>query len=215
MKPFLLFDFDGTIADSLHLGWKIANIIAPHFGHDAFSEEEFEHFRSLPITRILKELHVPLYKLPLAIKMALSEYRHLVHELEPCKGIIGMLEQLKNMQIPMALLSSNTGENLNLFLKRLQIEAFEWVEGTSGILRKQHRIKQQIKKHKLDPKQVIYVGDETRDIDAAKKCGLKVIAVTWGFHTVEYLSSHNPDYLVHHPDEIVEIARLQSIAYSG
>jgi len=200
VKPFLLFDFDGTIADSIHLGWKIANIIAPKFGH-----EKFEHFRSLTLPKLLKELHIPIYKLPLAIRLALAEYRHLINELEPCVGIVPMLAQLTEMQIPMALLSSNTGENLSLFLKRLEIDAFLWVDGTSGILRKQHRIKQQIKKHKLNPKQVIYIGDETRDIDAAKHCGLKVIAVTWGFHTPELLISHNPDYLVNSPDEIVKI----------
>ncbi|PKN73825.1 MAG: hypothetical protein CVU50_01165 [Candidatus Cloacimonetes bacterium HGW-Cloacimonetes-3] len=205
MKPFLLFDFDGTIADSIHLGWKIANIIAPKFGHEKFSPEQFEHFRSLTLPKLLKELHIPIYKLPLAIRLALAEYRHLINELEPCVGIVPMLAQLTEMQIPMALLSSNTGENLSLFLKRLEIDAFLWVDGTSGILRKQHRIKQQIKKHKLNPKQVIYIGDETRDIDAAKHCGLKVIAVTWGFHTPELLISHNPDYLVNSPDEIVKI----------
>jgi phosphoglycolate phosphatase len=210
VKPFLLFDFDGTIADSIHLGWKIANIIAPQFGRIEFTIEEFERFRSLSMHKILKELHIPLYKIPKVIAMALVEYRHLVHELEPCKGVVPMLKTLTDMHVPMALLSSNTGENLSLFLKRVQIDAFNWVEGTSGILKKQHRIKQQIKKHRLNPKDVIYVGDETRDIDAARKCGLKVIAVTWGFHTAELLSSHDPDYLVNTPDEIVKIVSLLS-----
>lgn len=205
MKPFLLFDFDGTIADSISLGWRIANLLAPKFGHAPFTAEDFGNFRSQPMHKVLKELHIPLYKLPHAITLALNEYRHLVHELEPCEGIIPMLAELKNRQIPMALLSSNTGENLQIFLKRLQIEAFQWVEGTAGILKKSRRIKIQLKKHKLNPRDVIYIGDETRDIDAAHKCGIQVIAVSWGFHTVELLASHNPDFLVSHPSEIVRI----------
>jgi len=205
VKPFLLFDFDGTIADSIHIGWKIANILAPEFGHKEFSQVDFELFRSQQIHKIFKALHIPIYKIPKAISMALAEYRHLVHELEPCEGIVPMLNTLSEMHIPMALLSSNTRENLSLFLQRLQINAFDWVEGTAGILKKQHRIKMQIKKHRLNPKDIIYIGDETRDIDAAKKCGIKVIAVTWGFHTAALLSSHHPDYLVNKPDEIVEI----------
>ncbi|MDD2229119.1 MAG: HAD-IA family hydrolase [Candidatus Cloacimonetes bacterium] len=205
MKPFLLFDFDGTIADSINIGWKIANILAPEFGHKEFSQEDFELFRSLQIHKIFQALRIPIYKIPKAISMALVEYQHLVHELEPCEDIVPMLNTLSAMHIPMALLSSNTRENLSLFLQRLQIDAFDWVEGTSGILKKQHRIKKQIKKHNLNPKDVIYIGDETRDIDAAKNCGLKVIAVTWGFHTAELLSSHDPDYLVNSPDEIVRI----------
>ncbi len=207
MKPFLLFDFDGTIADSIHLGWKIANQMAPKFGHAEFTDEDFQRFRSMPMRKVLKELHIPLHKIPHAIAMALVEYKHFAHELEPCRGIIPMLNQLSDMQIPMALLSSNSKENLYMFLWRMQITSFQWVEGTSGVLNKKLRIKQQIKKHKLDPRNVIYLGDETRDIDAAKKCGLRVIAVTWGFHTAELLSSHDPDYLVNSPDEIVKIVQ--------
>lgn len=206
MKPFLLFDFDGTIADSIHMIMQIGNQLAPKFGLSPFNDEDFTHFRSLPFHKIMKELHIPLYKVPQAISLALMEYRHLVHELEPCAGICHMLKALCNLQVPMAMLSSNTNENLQLFLQRLQIDAFSWVEGTSGILKKSHRIKQQLKKHKLDPKQVIYIGDETRDIDAARKCGMRVIAVTWGFHSAELLSSHEPDYLVDSPSEIVKIA---------
>ncbi|MDY0152009.1 MAG: HAD-IA family hydrolase, partial [Candidatus Cloacimonas sp.] len=184
---------------------QIANQVAPKFGLSQFTQDDFNHFRTLPIHKIMKELHFPLYKVPHAISLALMEYRHLVNVLEPCAGICPMLKALCDLQVPMAMLSSNTNENLQLFLQRLQIDAFLWVEGTSGILKKSHRIKQQLNKHKLDPKQVIYVGDETRDIDAARKCGMRVIAVTWGFHNTELLSSHEPDYLVNSPAEIVKI----------
>ena len=205
MTPFLLFDFDGTIADSISLGWKIANVLAPQFGHEPFTAEDFAKFRSQPLHRVLKELKIPFYKIPHAITLALAEYRHLASELEPCKGILPMLATLQELKVPMALLSSNTGENLQLFLARLQIDAFDWVEGTAGVLKKTHRIKQQLKKHNLNPHNVIYIGDETRDIDAAQKCGMRVIAVTWGFHTTELLCKHNPDYLVNTPAEIVQI----------
>ncbi|MDD4310485.1 MAG: HAD-IA family hydrolase [Candidatus Cloacimonetes bacterium] len=210
MKPFLLFDFDGTIADSIQLGWKIANLLAPKFGHKPFTMEDFYRFRSLPVHTVLKELKIPFYKIPMAISKALVEYRHLAQDLEPCQGIVPMLDTLKSEGFSLALLSSNTGENLNMFLQRMQIDAFDWVEGTSGILKKNHRIMQQLKKHSLDPKQVIYIGDETRDIDAAHKCGLKIIAVTWGFHTADLLRSHNPEFLVDTPEQIVQIVRKQT-----
>jgi len=207
LKSFLLFDFDGSIADSMHLGQKIANLIAPEFGLKAFSEEDFKRFRSLPMHKVIKELRIPFYKIPRVMSRALIEYRHFLPELEPCEGIVEMLKTLFDMRIPVALLSSNTGENVQMFLSRHSIDNFMWVEGTSGILKKAHRIKQQLKKHQLDAKNVIYIGDETRDIDAAHTCGLKVIAVTWGFHTADLLCSHNPDYLVEKPEEIVQIVK--------
>jgi phosphoglycolate phosphatase-like HAD superfamily hydrolase len=93
-------------------------------------------------------------------------------------------------------LSSNNNDNLSFFLQRYNIDAFNWVEGTSGILKKANRICQQLKRHGLKPSEVVYIGDEVRDIEAARKCGIKMIAVSWGFHTTDLLCSHNPDYLV-------------------
>lgn len=205
MKPFLLFDFDGTIADSIHLGTKIANRLAPLYGHKGFTNEDFNRFRSIPLPKVIKELGIPFYKFPGVISKALVEYHHLIHELEPYPKIPHMLETLSQMEIPMALLSSNSNENLFYFLNNHKITAFRWVEGTSGILKKHKRILRQLKKHGLRPSDVIYVGDEVRDIVAARKCKLKVIAVCWGFHTPELLSEHHPDYLAADPDEIIRI----------
>jgi HAD superfamily hydrolase (TIGR01549 family) len=211
VKPFLLFDFDGTLADSIELGLNIANKLAPRFGIDELSKEDFERIRSMTIPKALKMLKIPFYKLPKAIPYALLEYRHLIHELHPFDGIHDMLQELKTMGCRMALLSSNSKENLNHFLDQYDLNFFEWVEGTSGILKKHSSIRKQLKKHKLEPKNVIYVGDEIRDVIAAHKCGLRIIAVSWGFHTVDLLSSENPDFLVDNPEQIVQLMRYNNL----
>ena len=205
MKPFLLFDFDGTIADSLQLGLKIANNLAPQFGYPPFTENDIQHFRSLTWHKIAREMQIPFYKIPKIVTIAFKEYKRLISELEPCAGIVEMINELALKEIPMALLSSNTVENVHLFLTNHKIDSFLWIEGTSGILNKAKDIKKRLKKHKISTNEVIYIGDEIRDIEAAHNCGLKVIAVTWGFHTAEFLASYKPDYLVNEPKEIVEI----------
>jgi len=201
----LLFDFDGTIADSIRLGIRIANNIAPKFGYEPFSEKDLKRFQSLTWRNIISELHLPLYKIPKLISIGLSEYRHLISEVEPCEGILEMLNNLSERGIPMALLSSNTDENVKLFLDKYNIDTFKWVEGTAGTLHKAKHIKYQLRKHKLKPHKVIYVGDEIRDIQAAHKCAMKIISVTWGFHSPEFLLHYNPDFLVNNPNEIVEL----------
>jgi phosphoglycolate phosphatase len=206
-KPFLLFDFDGTIADSIHLGLKIANSLAPEFGINQLSDEEFAIVRTMSIPKALKWLKIPLRKLPKAIPHALAEYRHLIHELEPYPGIHEMLDELTALGCRVALLSSNSRENVQHFLEQHQLHHFDWVEGTSGILKKHSSIRKQIKKHKLRKDEVIYVGDEIRDIIAAHKCGLKIVSVSWGFHTTDLLAGQNPDYLVDKPSQIVDVVR--------
>jgi phosphoglycolate phosphatase len=211
MKPFLLFDFDGTIADSIQLGIKIANNLAPQFGYPPFTENDIQHFRSLTWHKIAREMQIPFYKIPKIVTIAFKEYKRLISELEPCAGIVEMLNELALKEIPMALLSSNTVENVHLFLTNHKIDSFLWIEGTSGILNKAKDIKKRLKKHKISINEVIYIGDEIRDIEAAHNCGLKVIAVTWGFHTAEFLASYKPDYLVNEPKEIIEIVNRLTV----
>jgi len=213
VKPFILFDFDGTLADSIGLGLEIANKLAPRFGIEPLSKEVFDLVRTMSIPKALKTLKIPFYKVPKAISLALVEYRHLIHELHPFEGIHEMLAELKNLGFRMALLSSNSKENLDHFIHQHDLGYFDWVEGTSGILKKHSSIRKQLKKHNLRTENVIYVGDEIRDIIAAHKCGLKIISVSWGFHTVELLSSKNPDYLVDKPSQIVQL--LSSIPEFG
>jgi len=207
MKPFLLFDFDGTIADSIGLGLQIANTLAPQFGIAPLSKEDFDRVRSMSIPKAMKTLNMPFYKLPKAIPLALAEYHRLIHDLLPFEGIHDMLQDLQNMGCKMALLSSNTKENVKHFVDQHDLDFFEWVEGTSGILKKHSSIRKQLKKHKLKADNVIYVGDEIRDVIAAHKCGLRIISVSWGFHTVALLSSQNPDYLVETPTQIVQLVK--------
>ncbi len=214
-RPFLLFDFDGTLADSINMGLRIANNLAPEFGIEPLTEEQFAQARTMSIPKALKMFKIPLYKVPKAITMALAEYRHVIHELEPFAGIPEMLKELKELGCHMALLSSNTGENVRHFLDQHELDYFDWVEGTSGILKKHSSIRKQIKKHKLDKRNVIYVGDEIRDIIAAKKSSIRIISVSWGFHDVALLKRHDPDYLVEKPQEIVELIKALAISRKG
>ena len=57
----------------------------------------------------------------------------------------------------------------------------------------------------LKNKEIVYVADETRDIEAAKKAKVRIISVTWGFNSREILKKQNPDFLVDRPEEILRI----------
>ena len=50
--------------------------------------------------------------------------------------------------------------------------------------------------------EIIYVGDEMRDIEASKKVGIPVIAVSWGLNKREALESFKPDQMAHSPKDL-------------
>jgi phosphoglycolate phosphatase len=46
------------------------------------------------------------------------------------------------------------------------------------------------------------VGDETRDIDAAREAGVQCAAVTWGIHSRQVLQKHAPAAIIDKPEEL-------------
>lgn len=207
MKPWLIFDFDGTVANSIEKIRDLINELAPRYGFAQISPEKFAAMRDLPLTRAVRVTHLPFYKLGSAIAVILSEYRKIIPDLEPCAGIVPVLNEINGMGVSLALMSSNRTDNLEAWLKHNNIGCFDWVEGTGGILKKHDNILSQIRKHRMDADKVLYVGDEARDIKAARKSKVRIVSVAWGLHSAGHLQSLKPDFLVHEPQELIAIAR--------
>ena len=202
-KPlYLLFDFDGTIADSFLLGLSIVNELSARYGFPAFTQETLNEWRGLPALTILKNLHIPFYKLPLFIHDIKKSMHAKLSELRPIEGIQAVLHDFKARNIPMALLTSNSQDNVIPFLDKYDINVFDWLDCDVGLFTKALHIRKQVHKRDLAAFNCIYIGDETRDISAARESSIPVISVCWGLHPKSLLAKHHPDYLIDTPDEL-------------
>jgi phosphoglycolate phosphatase-like HAD superfamily hydrolase len=72
---------------------------------------------------------------------------------------------------------------------------------------KESKMRKIIKKDKLELEDVLYVGDEIRDIHAAKNTGIDIASVAWGYNTVESLKKHKPEYIIYEPFELIDICK--------
>ena len=61
-----------------------------------------------------------------------------------------------------------------------------------------------IEKNKLNYSETYYVGDEVRDIKAAKKAGIYSIGVTWGYNGKTIMDKENPDLVADKPQDIIK-----------
>ena len=202
-KRTIVFDFDGTIANTLDIGIDIYNKeIAPKFKLKRVTKEEVAYLRKEKSQRgILKRYKVPFFKLPfivLNIRRALSKR---MNEVEPQKDIIKLIKILKAKGYSLGILSSNSKSNIKIFLKNYELsQCFNFIVTSKNIFSK-HRAMNRI----IQKQEFIYVGDEIRDIQASKRVDVVSIAVTWGFNKKDALEKQNPDYIIDRPFQILDI----------
>jgi len=129
-----------------------------------------------------------------------------VDQIDLFPGIYELMEYLHNKGIAITVLSINHRNNIEEFLKQHNMLGFVSDILTSNvILGKQATLQKLLKGQKLNRNEVIYVGDETRDILVCQKVGVPIIAVTWGFNSAEGLLPHNPNYVATDINDLYKI----------
>lgn len=207
-KPLLIFDFDGTLANTLETGVGIYNEMAGDYNLPTVTMAEVKELRSLN-TRALLD-HLGISRL-LAVKLG-ARMRKVLHdrmnEVEMIKGVESAIHDLAKGGYRLGILTSNSADNVRIFLGRFGLaEHFSFIEAGVSLFGKSHRIANVLKKERVDASEVIYVGDETRDIEAARKSHVAGLAVCWGTNGREAMLTEGPDYCIDHPSELIRCAQ--------
>ena len=205
MIKHVIFDFDGTIVDSRYLAVELLNELAEKYHFRKIRDTEFEKLRNLSITERCKALHVPLYLIPLVVAELVLKYQKSVNSLPTYTGVKDIISRLKEKGFKLSIISSNSTENIRLFLKKNHINNFDSIYSSSFITGKEGAIMTFLRKHNLKRDDVVYIGDECRDIIACKKNNVKIIAVSWGYDSIELLTREKPDYIAKNPRELYNL----------
>lgn len=201
---YIIFDFDGTIANSMPLVVDIARMLLPNVD---LSDERIEHVRNVPPKQAIKEAHVPYVKIPGLLVKGKRLLSKRLDEIQIAKNLDKVIKQLHEEGYKLYVVSSNSETNIRLFLDKYNIKHyFTAIYGNVGLFSKSQTLRKVIRWQKLQPKECLYVGDEARDIEAAKKVHIHIAAVTWGFSGKKILKSYKPDFLVSDPAELLKIA---------
>lgn len=204
----LIFDFDGTIAETLGAIVRILNQLAPQFGYRPVNAEALASLQNLNTQQIIQQSEMASYKVPFLIRRLQTELNQEIDQLELIEGMETTLRSLHAQNYCLGIVTSNSAKNVHRFLQHHNIdELFRFIYTGTRILGKSRMLRKAIRREALDQTQVVYVGDETRDIEAAHAVGLKVAAVTWGFNSRRSLEAHHPDFLLTHPSDLMQITR--------
>jgi len=202
MVRTIIFDFDGTIADTLQSSITAINSLANKYGFRKVTKEEV---RSEGTQEIIKDRHISLFKLPKLLKDYTTLVQKQITSQHPIDQMPQLLAELNQSGLDLSIITSNSVENVSIFLNKHNLTFFKHIYSDTSVFGKNIVISRFLTKYKLKNEETIYVGDELRDIAAAHKAKIKIISVTWGFNSKEALKSDSPDYLVNKPNQIAEI----------
>lgn len=206
VNRMVIFDFDGTIADSFSIGLRIGNQLAREFGFKPITLETIDRWQHLSSKDILREIGVPFYRLPKIIRRFKADMNREIPNLQPFPGIEQTLQMLRTQGCRLGIVSSNSEENVYSFLdNRGMGHLFEFVISCPRLMGKDKVLKRILKKQNIHPETVLYVGDETRDIDAAKRSHIRSAAVSWGFNSLQALAQHHPDFILTEPADLNKV----------
>lgn len=202
----ILFDFDGTLADSSGATLAIANRLSRNYGYASLSETEAAHLRNSGIREILRQSRVPLRRLPSWMREVRKELAREIPAMSSPAGLTDTLFALKETGVLLGIVTSNSRENVQLFLQTQGWSAcFEFLECGSNLFGKNRLIKRAFNRAGLSAFETCYVGDEVRDIEAARRARVTSVAVTWGFNSREILTRSQPDQLLDHPSQLLRL----------
>lgn len=197
----VIFDFDGTIADTLSLGVELLNSQSDRFGLKKFTNEEVKRFRGMEARQIMDKLHLSVFRVLRIGKVLKLELNNVIDTANVFSGMKEALEELKKEAYKLGIVSLNNKENILRFLQKNNLEVFDYIYCKNTVFGKDKLIRKMIRKEKMVREETIFIGDEVRDIEAAKQEGIKIISTTWGYNTKEVILKHNT-LTVDKPSEI-------------
>ena len=209
MIKALIFDFDGTIANTLPYTFSKIIELSRKYKVKGKKEEIIEKICLKNPYQLMNEFQISWFKIPIILWEIHQAQKALYYHIDQIKifpGIKLVLKELKKKDIRLFIYSSNIKKNIEKFLKKERIDDyFEKIYVGNNFLGKDKDLLDILKNEKLKTNEVYYVADEIRDVLACQKAKIKIIGVAWGLAGERGLKKVNVDFFVKNPEEILKL----------
>ncbi|NTX64661.1 HAD-IA family hydrolase [Myxococcus sp. CA051A] len=203
MSPYrlVIFDFDGTLADSLPWFRSVFNDMADRFGFSRLTPTEFEAMRGMSGREIMAHTKVPMWRLPAIVSYMRKQKLSAASSTPLFPGVPELLAELKHAGVTVAIISSDSEVSVRSVLGPV-VESVTHFDCGAAIFGKAAKFRRMLKRAGVTTAEALSVGDEIRDIEAAREARIPAGAVGWGYTLADALARHAPAHLFHSVAEL-------------
>ncbi len=190
--PLVVFDFDGTLADTMPFFLGNFDSLADIHGFRRLEKGQLQTLRGMNVQQLMAHVGLSAWKVP---RVALHFRRLMaegVHNIGLFDGIAQMLASLAEGGVKLGLVTSNSRENACAVLGEAA-RLFSYFECGASLLGKRNRLRRVGERSGFAAAQMLYVGDELRDLEAARAEQMAFAAVTWGYALPSVLLAAQPE----------------------
>jgi phosphoglycolate phosphatase len=202
-RKLVIFDFDGTLADSFPWFVSVFDGVAVKYGFKRLDLNNVDALRGLDAREIMRRHQVPFWKVPsIAHHMHMLMKRDIGH-IRVFPGISDALRELEDKGAILAVVTSNSHANVVRVLGPQNATRFSHFECGASLFGKAARLRNVLAAAKVSPDNAILIGDEIRDARAAAQASIAFGAVAWGFNRVDALISNGAREVFTNVEELV------------
>lgn len=190
----LIFDFDGTLADSFPFFLDVFDTLADAHSFRRLERDRLDVLRHYDLRQMMRHVGLPRWKLlPVGVHFR-SLMAQNISRIQLFEGMREFLRAAASQGVQLAIVSSNSEENVRMVLGE-EAALFRHYECGVSLFGKRRRLRHVLRSSGVAPDKVLCLGDEVRDIEAAHGAGLAFGAVAWGYTAPEALQANAPRHV--------------------
>lgn len=201
----VMFDFDGTLADTFPWVLNVLSHAAEKFNLKPVDAGEIEILRGLDTRSMLKRYNISFWKLLSMSRFFRKQMSQQVEQLSLFNGIEEVINRLAAEGYTLGIVTSNSYHNVVKVLGGRCVSLIHHFECGVSLYGKHKKFKHILKKSRHLASETLYIGDEIRDLLSARKAKIDFGAVAWGYTRLDALKAYQPEIVFNQVSDLEQI----------
>ncbi|MBC7576182.1 MAG: HAD-IA family hydrolase [Tardiphaga sp.] len=197
-----IFDMDGTLSDSFPWFLSVINAVADKHKFQRVENDRIDQLRNVGAGELIRLLGVSKWRIPLIARDMRKLKSKQIDRIALFPGVDRMFRELKARGVTIAIVSSDSEDNVRTVLGDLDQHVAYFACG-AGLFGKKAKFQRVLDLTGISVDQAISIGDEIRDIDAAREAGIDFAAVSWGYTSAAALKARAPNFMLSRMDDVI------------